>query len=90
MESRGRDLAGILAQYETFVKPSFDTFIHPTKRHADIVVPRGGDNIVAIELLAAHISGLLPPPEAEHDYDQLHHAKKLKFSGDATELQLSH
>jgi len=92
MESRGRDLAGILAQYENFVKPSFDTFIHPTKRHADIVVPRGGDNAVAIDLLAAHISGLLPPTQHEGGHEGGHAARNAppRHSGDATELHFSH
>lgn len=62
IDTRGRDLAGVLRQYETFVKPSFDTYIKPSKRYADIVVPRGGDNVVAIELLAQHVSTLLPAP----------------------------
>ena len=32
---RGRDLKGVLQQYHSFVKPSFDTYIHPTMAHAD-------------------------------------------------------
>lgn len=52
---RGRDLNGVLAQYEKFVKPSFDEYIQPTKKFADIIIPRGGDNIVAIDLLVKHI-----------------------------------
>jgi len=52
---RGRELNGVLLQYEKFVKPSFDDFILPTKKHADIIIPRGGDNFVAIDLLVKHI-----------------------------------
>lgn len=59
MEERGRDLAGILQQYEQFVKPSTEAFVLPTKSHADIVVPRGVDNARAIELIAGHINGVL-------------------------------
>ena len=59
MESRGRDLAGVLEQYERFVKPSTESFVVPTKAHADIIVPRGVENVVAIEMLAAHINGVL-------------------------------
>ena len=33
-------------QYERFVKVSFDEYILPTKKYADIIIPRGGDNIV--------------------------------------------
>jgi uridine kinase len=41
---RGRDLTGVLKQYTRFVKPSFDDYIRPTVRHADIIIPRGADN----------------------------------------------
>eukprot|EP00966_Prymnesium_polylepis_P283743 6555049-Prymnesium_polylepis.2 len=59
MQSRGRDLGGILQQYEQFVKPSTETFLLPTKSYADVVVPRGAENTVAIDLIANHINGLL-------------------------------
>ena len=59
MRSRGRELDGILQQYEQFVKPSTETFVLPTKTHADVVVPRGAENTVAIELIANHINSLL-------------------------------
>jgi uridine kinase len=52
---RGRDLDGVLAQYMTFVKPAFDEFILPTKAHADVVIPRGAENAVAIDLLVRGI-----------------------------------
>ena len=67
MESRGRDLAGILQQYEQFVKPATETFVVPTKAHADIIVPRGVENTVAIEMLAAHINGVLMQRELERE-----------------------
>ena len=52
---RGRDAARVLDQYETTVKPSFDNYILPTKRFADIVIPRGAENTVAIELVLQYI-----------------------------------
>jgi hypothetical protein len=52
---RGRDVLAVLDQYESTVKPSFESFILPTKQYADIIVPRGGDNTVAIDLLLQHI-----------------------------------
>ncbi|XP_075224538.1 uridine-cytidine kinase-like lethal (2) k01209 [Lycorma delicatula] len=52
---RGRDLDGVLKQYSTFVKPAFYHYIAPTMVHADIIVPRGGDNTVAIELIVHHV-----------------------------------
>lgn len=42
-------------QYSKFVKPAFDDFILPTKKYADIVIPRGGDNHVAVDLIVQHI-----------------------------------
>eukprot|EP01108_Squamamoeba_japonica_P006505 TRINITY_DN5309_c0_g1_i1.p2 TRINITY_DN5309_c0_g1~~TRINITY_DN5309_c0_g1_i1.p2 ORF type:complete len:467 (+),score=223.07 TRINITY_DN5309_c0_g1_i1:112-1512(+) len=56
---RGRDVAGVLAQYERFVKPAFDEFVQPTKQFADIVVPRGAENRVAIDLIATHVANKL-------------------------------
>lgn len=42
-------------QYAKFVKPAFDDFILPTKKYADVILPRGGDNHVAIDLIVQHI-----------------------------------
>jgi len=52
---RGRDREGCLKQYHRFVKPSFDKYIQPTLCTADIVVPRGVDNKVAMALMLEHI-----------------------------------
>lgn len=52
---RGRDLEGCLRQYERFVKPAFDHYIAPTMAHADLIVPRGGENEVAINLIVQHV-----------------------------------
>jgi len=52
---RGRTLQGVLHQYETFVKPSFEEYILPTKKYADVIIPRGIDNQVAIKLIVQHI-----------------------------------
>lgn len=41
ISERGRDIAGVIKQYNKFVKPAFDQYIQPTMRLADIVVPRG-------------------------------------------------
>uniref|UniRef100_H2Z969 Uridine-cytidine kinase n=1 Tax=Ciona savignyi TaxID=51511 RepID=H2Z969_CIOSA len=52
---RGRNLKGVLHQYNKFVKPAFEQFIEPTLQYADIVIPRGGSNEVAIDLIAQHV-----------------------------------
>ena len=42
-------------QYDKFVKPSFEEYIYPSKKYADIIIPRGGDNDVAVDLIVQHI-----------------------------------
>lgn len=51
---RGRSVESVLVQYERFVKPSFEGYILPTKSYADIIVPRGGNNLVAIDVIVKH------------------------------------
>jgi len=55
IEERGRGFQDVLRHYETYVKPMHLQFIEPTKRYADIIVPQGGQNEVAIDLLASRI-----------------------------------
>ncbi|CAN6446984.1 unnamed protein product [Victoria cruziana] len=45
----------MLLQYAKFVKPAFDDFVLPSKKYADVIIPRGGDNHVAIDLIVQHI-----------------------------------
>lgn len=52
---RGRPLGEIIDQYLTTVQPMHLEFVEPSKRYADVIVPRGGDNTVAIEMIAAKI-----------------------------------
>lgn len=69
---RGRDVAGVIEQYTRFVKPSFDTFVAPSRRHADIVIPwQRGDNVVAIDLITEHIKGKLQQPDLRRIYPNL-------------------
>ncbi|XP_016148956.1 uridine-cytidine kinase-like 1 [Sinocyclocheilus grahami] len=56
---RGRDIDGVIKQYNKFVKPAFEQYIEPTMRLADIVVPRGGGNMVAIDLIVQHVHSQL-------------------------------
>uniref|UniRef100_A0A0N4ZLU3 Uridine kinase n=1 Tax=Parastrongyloides trichosuri TaxID=131310 RepID=A0A0N4ZLU3_PARTI len=63
-QERGRDLKQILNQYLNFVKPSFDEFVFPTKKHADVIIPRGADNHVAIDLIVQHMNEILRSPRS--------------------------
>lgn len=52
---RGRSVTNVLERYEKTVKPMHLQFIEPTKRYADIIVPQGGNNLVAINILSSII-----------------------------------
>ncbi|CZF79585.1 uridine kinase [Grimontia marina] len=56
---RGRTMETVLQQYQQTVRPMFLQFIEPSKQYADIIVPRGGKNRIAIDVLKAHIAKLL-------------------------------
>ena len=55
IRSRGRPLEEVLDQYLSTVQPMHLQFVEPSKRYADVIVPRGGHNAVAVEMLVAKI-----------------------------------
>lgn len=59
MKERGRSLDAVLKQYEETVRPMYLQFIEPSKRYADIIVPRGGGNRIAIDMIKAKMRELL-------------------------------
>lgn len=59
VKERSRTLESILEQYENSVRPMHLQFVEPTKRYADIIVPGGGHNLVAIDLLKTKIQASL-------------------------------
>jgi len=59
---RGRTMESVIAQYEKTVRPMFLKFIEPSKRYADIIVPHGGKNRIAIEVIQAKMKELLNSP----------------------------
>ncbi|KAK4825037.1 hypothetical protein QYF61_023041 [Mycteria americana] len=59
----GRDVVGVIKQYNKFVKPAFEQYIEPTVQVADIVVPRGGENFVALDLIVQHVHSQLEKRE---------------------------
>ncbi len=59
VKERGRTLDSVLKQYEETVRPMFMQFIEPSKRYADIIVPRGGGNRIAIDMIKAKMRELL-------------------------------
>ncbi|KAK5984035.1 Uridine kinase [Trichostrongylus colubriformis] len=71
INERGRDTVGVLDQYFKFVKPAFEAYIAPGMKVADIIVPRGGDNDVAINLIAKQVMTQL----VKRGYDQTAHSQ---------------
>jgi len=59
VRDRGRTLDSVVHQYTTTVRLMHDQFIEPTKRYADVIVPEGGKNEVAIDLLTTKISSII-------------------------------
>ncbi|MFA8451074.1 MAG: uridine kinase [Bacteroidales bacterium] len=55
IQERGRNFKEVLVHYDSYVKPMHQQFIEPTKRFADIIVPQGGANTVAIDILSSKI-----------------------------------
>jgi len=52
---RGRSFEEVIAHYKSFVQPMHEQFIEPSKKHADIIVPQGGENRIAIDILRSRI-----------------------------------
>jgi uridine kinase len=59
VRDRGRTLDSVVHQYTTTVRLMHEQFIEPTKRYADVIVPEGGKNEVAIDLLTTKISSII-------------------------------
>ncbi len=59
VKERGRSLESVLSQYTDTVKPMHDQFVEPSKRYADIIVPRGGENSVALDMIIERINSVL-------------------------------
>jgi len=55
VEKRGRSLESVLTQYQTTVKPMHEMYVEPSKKHANIIVPEGGENFVALDMIMGRI-----------------------------------
>ena len=58
-KERGRTVESVLNQYETTVKPMHEQFVEPSKKYADIIIPRGGENKIGIHILQEHLKLML-------------------------------
>ncbi|WP_017755897.1 uridine kinase [Calidifontibacillus oryziterrae] len=59
IKERGRTIDSIIKQYETVVRPMHLQFVEPTKKYADLIIPEGGQNDVAIDLMVTKIQTIL-------------------------------
>ena len=55
VKERGRSLDSVVTQYLTTVKPMHEQFVEPSKRRADVIIPEGGQNTVALEMLIERV-----------------------------------
>ena len=59
IQSRGRSLESVVQQYLNTVRPMHEEFVEPSKRHADLIIPEGGENQVALDAIIARVEHLL-------------------------------
>lgn len=59
IQERGRTLDSVINQYLHTVKPAHEQFIEPTKKHADLIIPEGGYNKVAIDIMVAKVRSIV-------------------------------
>ena len=65
INDRGRSVNSVLNQYETFVRPMHLEFVEPSKRYADIIIPHGGQNKAALEIVNAFITEKITAQNAD-------------------------
>ena len=59
VQERGRSMESVVSQYTGTVRPMHESFVEPSKKYADIIIPEGGSNTVAIDLLITKISSII-------------------------------
>jgi uridine kinase len=59
IKTRGRTMESVIEQYLTTVRPMHEEFVEPSKRYADLIIPEGGENLVAIDAIIARVERLV-------------------------------
>jgi uridine kinase len=59
IQTRGRSLESVIEQYITTVRPMHEEFVEPSKRYADLIIPEGGENQVALDAIISRVEHLL-------------------------------
>ena len=87
--SRGRKMKDVIERYHKFVKPAYNTFIKPTKAYADIIIPRGGSNTIAIDLINYYLkyklSNIFPENIQSFIIDKLNNSAEKKIDEEKKE-----
>ena len=67
VKKRGRSLDSVVSQYLTTVKPMHEQFVEPSKRNADIIIPEGGRNQVAMDIIMERVRAHLQKGKERND-----------------------
>jgi uridine kinase len=59
VRDRGRSMESVISQYTTTVKPMHEEFVEPSKKYADVIIPEGGFNSVAVQMLIQNIRSIV-------------------------------
>ena len=78
LHERGRSIDSILEQYARTVRPMHLEFVEPSKRLADVIIPRGGHNVVAIQMVLSRIESLMAEAEGEGGGDAAQRAGVIR------------
>ena len=90
--SRGRKMQDVIDRYHKFVKPAYNNYIRPTKVYADIIIPRGGSNSIAIDLINYYLkfklSHIFPENIQNLIIDKLSNYKKENNDKDDMDMEI--
>lgn len=67
ISERGRSVESVIEQYLNSVRPMHLKFVEPSKRYADVIIPEGGFNFVAIDMIADRIRSMMQQSETQHE-----------------------
>jgi uridine kinase len=70
IEERGRTVQSVIEQYLATVRPMHLEFVEPSKRYADLIIPEGGFNVVALDMIVARIEAILDVPLSSTGLDR--------------------
>ncbi|RNA27102.1 uridine-cytidine kinase 2 [Brachionus plicatilis] len=84
MSEYNRHLDQILSYYQKYVKPAFEEFCLPTKKYADVIIPRGAENTVAINLIVQHLNDYLNSSRNESPKQEINNLLTVSMNSQST------